>query len=391
MKRRAARLAAFCLSVCLLWSLSGASSSAQIQGCSLPNPVALEPAYGALRTSLTPTLRVALSQGVIGPCKIAAVRWQVFYAPTSFVGSVPLIDSSKGGSRADRFIFEIQPSTLRPGQEYTWRTILTFNKDDNSAASETIGAPSNFTTTYVVDGACAAMPQPTLVRPLADEAGVALAPTLEIRVFMDGVDAPCRWEGTHWQVSLYPDFRALEIDENRSTVLSIDPGVFQIPLGRLQPETVYYWRARSVYGNSLFSNRIDSSWNAARFRTGTAASGRPQTPSPACTGLPLPVHIAPSNGATVSLRPTLEMFIPGLPAECRHDETAWQVLDTEGNYVYQTGFTPQERTLLQIPAEVLRPNTTYGWRVKVVGRGVGVNGEDVFSDWTNLTYFTTQP
>jgi len=386
MTSRSACLSAVGLSLCCALLLGPASATAQIAGCSLPTPVNLEPGDGALRASLTPTLEVGLSQGAFGPCSLTLVRWQVFYAPAS--GSFPLIDASRSGTSPNRFQFTVPPGELSPGREYAWRVELTYTKDDNSAATQTLSALTTFTTTYVVDGACAALPQPALESPRNDQAGVSLTPTLTIRAFLIGVDAPCRWEATEWQISREPGFHTLELSETRVETLSIEPGVLRVPAGVLQPDTVYYWRARLIQGSAFFA-RVESPWNAARFRTGSGT--HPQAPAPVCVALPLPVHTAPVNGATVSSTPTLEVFLPGLPAGCRHDETAWQVLDAAGNYVYQTGFTAGALTRLAIPSGILAPNTTYVWRVKAAARGAGPNGADVFSDWTDATHFTTQP
>ncbi len=387
MTRRLARFSAIGLPLLLTLLLGHAAATAQIAGCSLPVPVNLEPQDGALRASLTPTLKVGLSQGVFGPCSLNIVRWQVFYAPSS--GSFPLIDEFRSGASPERFQFTVPAGKLRPGTDYAWRVVLTFIKDDNSVTTQALSTLTTFTTTYVVDGACAALPQPTLVSPRNDVAGVSLTPELEIRAFLIGVDAPCRWETTEWQISREPGFHTLELSETRLETLSIEPGLLRVPAGVLQPETVYYWRARLIQGSGFFA-RVESPWNAARFRTGAGSGARPQAPTPACSALPLPVHIAPANGATVSPTPTLEMFLPGLPDGCEHDETAWQVFDAAGNYVYQTGFTALAHTSLTVPAGTLGAGATYGWRVKVVARGAGPNGSDVFSDWTDLTYFTTQ-
>ncbi len=108
----------------------------------------------------------------------------------------------------------------------------------------------------------------------------------------------------------------------------------------------------------------------------------------ACLSAPdKPVLIFPQNGAShVSLTPTLQSSPYNDPEDCStHFKTRWQI-SKKSNFqglTYNANTFREELTSHQVTKKVLKPDTTYYWRVKYWG------DHGIKSEWSDVFIFTT--
>ena len=401
--------------------------------CQKPKPINDTPRNDAVLVALKPSLYVyhIKDRSAQGPCWWRKTYLQVVDDPLNFTKlnfslndlvldgddfkkrmelreKYLILDTVIEGRYPSTFTI---PETLQPGKTYWWRVSLGFEEkpkvqgggppwDDPEPANfllpqyTSYSKPTSFTTHFTVDGKCAAMPKPGIDKPNFGQP-VSLTPTLSIidrtdRMF--GVEAPCRLDRIEWQLHLNRTFKPTGSSLKFTTQLNADDSgtlihALKIPPGKLQKDTIYWWRARVVsVGTGKDGTTIYSTWpSPANFRT---RLGNPQMPR-YCKNLNTPSAAWPPVEAQVSLTPTLSVEIEGISPDCSWDETAWQIRkDDIDEYVYQTGFSKRRYTL-KVPPGILKPGNKYFWRVKIVSRGKGPDGEDVYSDWSRGATFTT--
>ena len=99
-----------------------------------------------------------------------------------------------------------------------------------------------------------------------------------------------------------------------------------------------------------------------------------------------PHNTAPANGATTAtLTPTLQASTFSEPGTANtHRASQWQVRETVGQTILDTGETQTDLTALTVPVGTLRYGTQYSWRVRYE------DNLGVWSPWSDETSFTTQ-
>ncbi|HEC12677.1 MAG TPA: hypothetical protein ENI80_05435 [Acidiferrobacteraceae bacterium] len=389
-----------------------------------PPPSNYKPSHNAYRLNMNPELKVAIQTGTLesGPCKWQKTYWQVVsdrehFKHLNFPAGIEL-DFKKIKTRRDKIqkyiVFSATtkgrfkgrlkiPNSLKPGREYWWRAALSYALPAHTSGSPLTGhipqytaysKPTLFTTTFVKNGKCIAMPTPYIGEP---HSGIttSITPTLKILDNTNpgvGVDSPCILAQVEWQVANRSTFKAQEIIASGSTSPKESNGahyVYKVPPGTLKKSsTTYYWRARVIGKQARGSTvKIFSPWTSpANFRS---PNFKPLTMR-TCPGLNAPIHTQPADGSRVSLSPNLKVATRGLSPGCSWDQTAWQILDaTNGDYIHQTGFTG-ERYSITVPAGKLKPGHKYIWRTKIKALGKGPGRSDVTSGWSLETRFSTQ-
>lgn len=226
---------------------------------------------------------------------------------------------------------------------------------------------------------CNNPPTPTPISPDDDETGVSVQLTLEINVNPLALEFSfCDWDETQWQIATDADFDDLVYQTNDGA----DPSTLQVPDGRLNGLTTYYWRARIRHESSVFlgGDRV-SSWSAVRsFQTSLLVR--------LVCNWPVISHTAPEDDATgVGLSPTLRVSKGRftLAPVCSHDATQWQIARDEAfaDVIHDSGDDADHLTSLPVPSGTLLFNGTYYWRVRFKS-----DDGDV-SSWSEATSFRT--
>jgi hypothetical protein len=147
-----------------------------------------------------------------------------------------------------------------------------------------------------------APPAPQLVSPANQSQLDTLLPTLRVNTNISGVETSVRYE-----YSIYPDFRPGDGGMGVSGPRTTPEWSFQLGSAfsgsNLQPNTVYYWHARTGYGNwqspSIVWGPYSPTWEFTTGSNGTILTG-PELVSP------------PTNSDVYTLRPTLRwQSLPG--------------------------------------------------------------------------------
>jgi hypothetical protein len=98
-----------------------------------------------------------------------------------------------------------------------------------------------------------------------------------------------------------------------------------------------------------------------------------------------PELVAPYDDETVSLKPLLEtgeFYDPDINDV--HDQTQWQIIRAEDEFVVFDVTTESSLTSLTVPRLILEQDSDYIWRVKFIDNHGGA------SDWSEAGYFTTK-
>lgn len=108
----------------------------------------------------------------------------------------------------------------------------------------------------------------------------------------------------------------------------------------------------------------------------------------ACVTMPdQPILLSPANGAEgVSLTPTLQASEYNDPGTCStHWKTRWQISEQKdfSGLTYNANTIYKNLTSLKVTRKVLKPGTTYYWRVRYWG------DHGLKSDWSEIFSFTT--
>ncbi len=189
------------------------------------------------------------------------------------------------------------------------------------------------------------MPTPTLISPTFNARNVSLTPKLD---WYDVLGA----DYYSLQVSTDNNFRNLVINLNNLT-----ESEYNVPTGRLNTLTTYYWRVSATKGTQTTS--WSSRWS---FTT---------------ENLPGPVLVSPSNGASgVSLTPTLSW-------NQVNNATSYE-LQVSSNSSFSSTIISQTNltsTSYNVGENLLNPQTLYYWRVRYR------NGNEI-SNWSSSSFTT---
>ncbi len=385
-------------------------STIQAEECQFPEPINGEPLHNSTHLVVQPSLDIHLTQGIFGPCQWTGTYWEVVEDPDQFFDVEREMLNANSGAEIEkvkrkakqRYVVReftwggdkksITLPTLKPGKDYWWRAKLQYEMTEGQVAFGRSGFsnPTIFTTTFLKDGRCAALPRPYINTPWRNPS-FTLPLTLKVGFITIGVSQPCEIHAVQWQIAKDANFRTGLINIPSPKKVPGYASEFQLTTGQLAPETRYWWRARGVsHKTGLGGKNIYSPWTTVV--TFTTSSLMPMRVS-VCGGLSSPDHVNPPQGSTrVSSTPIFSLSTPGLPPECSWDETAWQIMNADtGKFVFQSGFTRQNRYMLRVPVGTLKPSQSYYWRVKIVSRGTGPEERDVFSNWTEGSQFSTAP
>ena len=190
---------------------------------------------------------------------------------------------------------------------------------------------------------------PTLVSPPNNSVNISLTPTLTWNTSQGAT----RY---HVQVSTIANFQVIT---DSATVTTTQ---YQIPSGKLQNSTVYFWRVNA--SNTVGTSAWSTIWNFSTL------SAPPQTP----------VLISPPDSA---------LLVPTTPL------LDWSDVSTATSYRLQVSEVPNFMTTVldqvsltasqyQVPVGILSNNVSYYWRA----RARNASG---WSPWASAWMFTTEP
>jgi len=340
------------------WSeWSTATSFATLVSGKPNQPANVAPADGTFDIVLTPVLTCsAFSDPDAGDSHLAS-RWQI----TSTAGnySPPLYDSGVSTSSLTRI--DVSLETLTYGATYYWRV----RHQDSYGNWSDWSAETSFTTLTPLPPN-----RPTNESPANGETDVSLAPSLTASAFSDP-DAEDGHTASHWQITdTAGDYSDPVFDSGTDTSSLVKIG---LPAGKLDYNTVYYWRVSYRDRYDMWS---DWSWETSFT---TLSSAPPRQPS----------NTAPVGSATkeASLTLTLEASAFSDPDTGDvHTASQWQITINPENYsgtVYDTGADTTNLTQIDIPSGVLDYETAYYWHVRYQDK----HGN--WSEYSEETSFTT--
>ena len=307
-----------------------------------------------------------------------------------------------GKSHTDKFTLRqpvgqrINDANFEFGQSYHWRVRALSNLSPSGGGTPTVFWASpwskihDFTTSFFNGVTCVSMPPLVQLDPLDGATNVPLDLTFHLYSWDVPPQNPCLWDMTEIEIRQVVNGQELTFGHHvsrKNNGHSHKAKLFK----NLAPATAFTWRARAL------TQSASGPWtDPAGFVTGGQA---PPTPLPlepppitlACLVLETPITISPLHGSRIGLNETIVLSLArqGELLNCRWDETAWQILDTEtGEYVFQSGFTRKAVGQYRLESSIFQPGKSYEWRAKVVSRGNGSSGEDIFSDWSNTAEFS---
>jgi hypothetical protein len=213
--------------------------------------------------------------------------------------------------------------------------------------------------------------QPVNLAPSDNATEVSLNPTLQCSAFSDN-DTEDTHRASQWQITATADNYTSPVFDTTITG-SDNLTQMAVPGGKLSDNTTYYWQVRHRDSHDAWSE-----WSAQ-----TSFTSLNHAPA-------APAIDSPLSGESVNTTVTLKSSAFSDPdANDSHGASRWQMTATSGDYsdaalvLDDITVKDSERTSVTVFAGVLKPLSTYCWRVK------HQDSHGAWSDWSPEASFTT--
>ncbi|MBM4444658.1 MAG: hypothetical protein FJ020_05055 [Chloroflexi bacterium] len=354
--RGLARLLAAVLTAALI--VAGGLATVEAAGTPPAPPVNLAPSDNATEVSRNPTLQCsAFSDNDTGDTHRAS-QWQI--AATADTYTSPVFDLTTTDNTSLLQV-AVPGGKLSDNTTYFWHV----RHQDSQEAWSDWSPQTSFSTLNHQPA------QPANVAPSDIATEISLNPTLQSSAFSDP-DASDSHAATQWRITATADnytspaFDTTTTDSAKLTQIAV-------PGGKLVDNTVYFWQVRHRDNHDTWSE-----WSAQ-----TSFKPNNRDPDP-------PAVVSPLGGESVNTTATLKSSAFSDPdANDTQGASRWQITATPGDYsdaaliLDDITLKDSERTAVTIFAGVLKPVSTYYWRVK------HQDNHGAWSDWSPESSFTT--